>query len=234
MDGYLAQQIRDAEAPLLAAGLPLMARAAHALAGVIHEVLVDADAPHGPILVVAGSGNNGGDALFAAAELAGNGVAVAIAPVGSSIHDAGLAAALAAGARLIANVGDSAASVVAAAEREASGTRLVVDGILGTGSAGHAALRGTGLAVVSALVRVRESQAEPFAVVAVDIPSGLDPDSGEKPGGVVLPATATVTFGACKAGLLRGDGPETAGIIHVIDIGLMPGLAGVSPVVARP
>ncbi|HWT32265.1 MAG TPA: NAD(P)H-hydrate epimerase, partial [Microbacterium sp.] len=56
-------------------------------------------------------------------------------------------------------------------------------------------------------------------VVAVDLPSGLDPDDGASDG-VVLPATITVTFGAAKAGLSRGDGPRLSGRIVLVELGL--------------
>jgi hypothetical protein len=55
--------------------------------------------------------------------------------------------------------------------------------------------------------------------VAVDLPSGLDPDDGTTDG-VVLPAAITVTFGGVKAGLRRGSGPELAGRVVLVDLGL--------------
>jgi NAD(P)H-hydrate epimerase len=64
--GYSAAQVRAAEAPHLAAGEPLMRRAAAALAAAVRRAASAADAPAGPVLVLAGSGDNGGDALFAA------------------------------------------------------------------------------------------------------------------------------------------------------------------------
>jgi NAD(P)H-hydrate epimerase len=66
-------------------------------------------------------------------------------------------------------------------------------------------------------------------VVAVDVPSGIDVDSGAVPDQTVLPATLTVTFGAAKAGLLRSPSRELAGELSVIDIGLGPQLADVPP-----
>ncbi len=74
MKAYSAAQIRAAEEPLLAAGVPLMERAAAALAREIW-LLLPADRP-GRVLLLIGSGNNGGDALFAGAELAAAGTAV--------------------------------------------------------------------------------------------------------------------------------------------------------------
>ena len=73
-------QVRAAEAPLLAAGEPLMRRAAAALAAIVREELADAVNPR--ILVLVGSGDNGGDAMFAAALLARGGRGGAAARVG--------------------------------------------------------------------------------------------------------------------------------------------------------
>ena len=66
-------------------------------------------------------------------------------------------------------------------------------------------------------------------VVAVDLPSGIDPDTGAVPDGPVLRADLTVTFGAIKAGLLLTPGSELAGRVRLVDIGL--DLTGVEPVV---
>ena len=94
---YRAAQVRAAEAPLLAAGEPLMRRAAAALAAIVREELADAVAPR--ILVLAGSGDNGGDALLAAASLGGAGAEVDLLLVSDRFHEQALAAAVAAGAR---------------------------------------------------------------------------------------------------------------------------------------
>ncbi len=81
---------------------------------------------------------------------------------------------------------------------------LVVDGAYGTGFRGSydapRARRGT-------------------AVLAIDIPSGVDADSGEAPGDAVR-ADRTVTFAALKPGLLQGDGPRLSGAVEVADIGI--------------
>jgi hydroxyethylthiazole kinase-like uncharacterized protein yjeF len=224
--GYSAQQIRDAEAPHLAAGEPLMQRAAAALADEIVTLLrTNATAR---ILVLVGSGNNGGDALYAAAVLAERGCDVVIVSVGSRIHEAGLAAALAAGAH-----GDDdldTAAIVALARSSA----VVVDAILGTGSgtgpsASHA-LRGRARDVASAILPIVTADDGPI-VVAVDIPSGIDPDSGSVPDPLVLPARVTVTFGGYKAGLLRQPAATLAGDIRLIDIGLGDELAAMEPLV---
>ena len=212
---YLAAQVRAAERPLLDAGEPLMRRAAGALARIVHSDLGEAG---GRVLVLAGSGDNGGDALFAAAHLATEkGVRVDVVLTSERVHEAALAAATAAGARTI-EISDAIAA--------ASGYDLVLDGILGIGASPSAALRGTARAVVETLLpAVRGGRPR---VVADDVPSGLQPDDGTSDA-VVLPAAVTVTFGAAKAGLFTGTGPRLAGRIVLVDIGLMPGLADVEP-----
>jgi hydroxyethylthiazole kinase-like uncharacterized protein yjeF len=84
-----------------------------------------------------------------------------------------------------------------------------VDGIVGIGGSGG--LRGGAVDLASA------AQAVP--TVAVDVPSGLDSDTGAA-GESVVRADVTITFGALKTGLVVGDGPRCTGQVHVIDIGL--------------
>jgi hydroxyethylthiazole kinase-like uncharacterized protein yjeF len=188
---FTAAQVRAAEAPLLAAGEPLMRRAAAALAAVVAE--------HAPerMLVLAGAGDNGGDALFAAADAAARGVRVDLLRTSDRVHEQAWAAALGAGAH-----------EVAAATGDDD---LVLDGILGIGARGG--LRGRARDIVSDLL--------PRAphVIAVDLPSGLDPDDGTADD-VVLSAETTVTFGALKAGLTLGRGPALAGRIVLVELGL--------------
>jgi NAD(P)H-hydrate repair Nnr-like enzyme with NAD(P)H-hydrate epimerase domain len=159
--GYTAEQVRDAEAPHLAAGEPLMARAAHGLAAAVQDVL----AGRTRVLLLVGAGNNGGDTLFAGAHLADAGCAVRIIEVGSRIHEAGLDAAVAAGART---------SPPEAAGELAAWADVLVDGILGTGATANPALRGRGRDVVAAILPFLDSEDRP-AVVAVDIPAASTP-----------------------------------------------------------
>lgn len=227
MDGYTSAQIRAAEAPLLEAGVPLMARASRALADVAEAQAGD---PPAGVLALAGPGNNGGDALYAAAALAEAGYRVAALPLAANLHSGGLEAALGAGVVLAAPPGATTEVLVSAARREVAAAAVVIDGILGTGSAGRAALREPAREVVQAFLDADLTRLG-VRVVAADIPSGLDPDNGEVPGGVLLPPDVTVTFGARKAGLLRGEGPRVAGRVVVADIGLGPSLEGMAPAV---
>lgn len=208
MKGYSVQQVRDAEAPLLAAGEPLMQRAAAALATELRRPGIHR------VLLLVGTGDNGGDALYAGAQLAEDGLDVAIIAAGERMHEAALAAALEAGAHV--EPAHRAAELVDASD-------VVVDGLVGIGASGP--LRGGALDLVIAAAGTRTP------VVAVDIPSGIDPDTGALPG-PVLPARLTVTFGACKAGLLIEPARSVAGRVVVVDLGL--DLSGVTPVVESP
>lgn len=212
--GYSAAQIRAAEGPLIAAGVPLMRRAAAGLAAEIRRML----GPSPRVVLLVGSGDNGSDALYAGAELAAEGVDVVMVPTGSRTHEGGTAAAVEAGVRL----GDAKD-----AAELATGADVVVDGILGIGAGPNPALRGTARDIVESLLPVLQPESRPL-VVAVDLPSGVGPDDGAADG-VVLPADVTVTFGAEKAGLLVGPGAALAGRVVLVDIGLA--LEGVEPLV---
>ncbi|MRX43501.1 NAD(P)H-hydrate epimerase [Agromyces kandeliae] len=244
-DGYTAEQVRAAERPLLEAGEPLMRRAAEALADEVSGLLGangitsdrGTDAAARPlVLVLAGSGDNGGDALFAGAHLAARGADVRIAAIGSRLHDGGAEAAHAAGARDLDPDTDPVtfSEVVAAAD-------VLIDGILGIGAAASPALRGRAREVVARVratlgtgwvARAGRGTRHPL-VVAVDLPSGISPDDGRVPDPTVLPADVTVTMGAVKAGLLLDPAAALAGRVVLVDLGLGPALAEVTPVVRR-
>lgn len=220
---YSAAQVRSAEAPLLEAGVPLMAQAAAALAHVVRRVLPaqpDPDTLTAPVndrarvLVLAGSGDNGADALFAAAQLTDH-ADVDIILTGTRVHPEAFAAATAAGA--------VPHDPIMTADYD-----VVIDGIVGIGAGPESALRGTARTVVSALLpAVRSGRTR---VVAVDVPSGLHPDTGAPADDVVLPATVTVTFGAVKTGLAAA--PELTGDIVLVDLGLsLPDGGGTAEVI---
>ena len=233
---YTADQVRSAERPLLDDGVPLMQRAAAALADVVsaelaapqsgarparslEPVSLDAlDDPRPRVLVLAGSGDNGGDALFAAARLTST-ADVDVLLVADRFHEAALVAAMGAGARRVdlSEVTDAGDDYV-----------LIVDGILGIGASQDSALRGTARDAVTTLLTPARDGGRMPRVIAVDIPSGLHPDTGTADD-AVLPASVTVTFGAVKSGLVTGRGPELTGDIVLVDIGLGQALATVEP-----
>jgi hydroxyethylthiazole kinase-like uncharacterized protein yjeF len=195
-------EVRAAEAALMAR-LPdgaLMQRAAAGLAVHCGRLL---DGVYGSsVVLLVGSGDNGGDALYAGERLAGAGASVrAVLLNPERAHRAGLAAFRAAGGRVgrAEDLGDA---------------DLVVDGILGIG--GRGGLRPDAAALAHA--------ADGRITVAVDLPSGVDADTGAVEGAAIR-ADATVTFGALKPGLVSGPGAERAGDLHLVDIGLEPELA---------
>lgn len=174
----------------------LMQRAAHALAIACADRLGGVYGSR--VVLLVGSGNNGADALWAGARLAARGGAVT-AVLSGDAAPAALAGFRAAGGR----VGD------AAALDEAD---LVLDGLVGIG--GKGALRR----------RAAELVVEGEHIVAVDVPSGVDADTGAVTGPAVR-AGLTVTFGTGKPGLYVGAGRLHAGRIQVVDIGLAPYLS---------
>jgi hydroxyethylthiazole kinase-like uncharacterized protein yjeF len=198
---YTAAQVRVAEQAVMATLRPgvLMQRAATGLATICLELLGRA---HGVrVVLLVGSGDNGGDALFAGAVLAGRGArvtAVLLAP--DRAHAGGLAALRRAGGR-----------VTGPGDHGLDRADLVLDGIVGIGGSGG--LRD------DAVQLVRAATAGPGLLVAVDVPSGVDADTGEVPG-EAFPAQHTVTFGAVKTGLVVGEGRHHAGTVHLVDIGL--------------
>ncbi|GAA1811673.1 NAD(P)H-hydrate epimerase [Agromyces neolithicus] len=241
--GYTAAQVRAAERPHIERGEPLMRMAASALAAVVREQLARAveNSTEQPasarasmdrrdasptVLVLAGSGDNGGDALFAAAELAGDGTRVEVVPTGARLHDEARAAAEHAGVRFADDVEPQRVA------RLAAGASVLVDGILGTGTSADPALRGRARELVAGILPILADARRPI-VVAVDLPSGVHPDDGSVPDPAVLAADITVTFGAAKAGLLLEPGADYAGELRVIDLGLGAELERFTPLVER-
>ena len=195
---YSVDAIRDAEAPLLAS-LPdgaLMRRAAFGLATeIIRELTVRAGGVAGRrVCAVVGSGDNGGDALWAATFLRRRGAAAdAVLLNPDRTHRKGLAAFRKAGGRIVESV--------------SAATDLVIDGVVGISGSGP--LRPAAAEVFSSVA------AEAIPVVAVDIPSGIDVDTGAISGPAVH-AALTVTFGGLKPVHALAD----CGRVTLVDIGL--------------
>lgn len=205
-----AAAVRAAEEPLLAAGAPLMDRAAFGLSVVVARELRQRRGRVGGarVALLVGPGNNGGDALFAGAHLAGRGAAVTAVLAAAHAHDEGLAALRAAGGRVVRAQDDGPA-----AARTAAAADVVLDGLLGIGARGglRGPARDLALAVAGAVPRP--------LVVAVDVPSGIGVDDGTLPGDV-LPADLVVTFGGAKPGLLLPPAATLVGRVEVVDVGL--------------
>ncbi|MFF1251045.1 NAD(P)H-hydrate dehydratase [Pseudarthrobacter sp. NPDC058329] len=221
ISAYTGTQVREAEEPLLAAGLGdvLMQRAAHGLANtVVLELKARNRRIYGAsVVVLTGKGNNGGDGLYAAAFLAARGMRTTAVLTADSAHPGGLAAFERAGGR----VRHLSADALAGLASEAARADVVIDAVLGTGAKGG--LRGSAASLVGALVDARAGHTAGF-VVACDLPSGVDADTGEV-SGPVLPADVTVSFAAAKAGLLADPGADYAGRVQVVPIGIEDHLA---------
>jgi NAD(P)H-hydrate repair Nnr-like enzyme with NAD(P)H-hydrate epimerase domain len=107
---------------------------------------------------------------------------------------------------------------------------LVLDAVLGIGRTGSTALRSPAREAVVAIRELARDQRAPF-VVAVDVPSGIDADTGAVADDHVLQADVTVTFGGVKAGLLQGPGQTLAGRVVLVDVGIGEDLAAMEPLV---
>jgi hydroxyethylthiazole kinase-like uncharacterized protein yjeF len=215
ISAYTGTQIRAAEQPFLAGGMGavLMQRASHGLANaIVRELQARGRRLYGTsVAVLAGKGNNGGDGLFAASFLAARGMRTTAVLTGDAAHPGALAAFERAGGR-VQFLTDVNANELAA---HVAGADVVIDAVLGTGAQGG--LRGAAAALVTGLSDVRSSGKQ--LVVACDIPSGVDADTGEAHA-PVLPADLTVTFGAAKVGVLADPGADYAGRVHVVPIGI--------------
>jgi len=196
-----------------AAGLPqhtLMARAGAASA----QYLLERAAHDGsltaerPVWVAAGPGNNGGDALVVATRLRQAGIAAQVCmPVEAKADDArwALAEARAAGVPV---------SHVAPASFDGFG--WLVDGLFGIGLARP--LEGVFAELAARIARRADTHGR---VLALDVPSGLDSDTGNVVGGgVAVRATETVTFLGAKPGLYMTHGRDLAGAVTVAPLGV--------------
>ncbi|MET8387492.1 NAD(P)H-hydrate dehydratase [Streptosporangium canum] len=233
LTAYTTDQIRAAEAALMARSPEgaLMERAAAGLAAICAGTLGRVYGSR--VVLLIGGGDNGGDALYAGARLASRGARVDAILAGSRVHGAGLEALRRAGGR-VTDLRTATATATATAATAGGGgaggiggvavagelvraADLVVDGLVGIGGAG--ALREP-YATLAGLTAEAAG-----AVVAVDVPSGVDAGSGQV-GGAAVRADVTVTFGAYKIGLLVDPGAEHAGRVELVDIGLGPHLPG--------
>lgn len=205
---YDVASVRAAEESLMAE-LPhgaLMERAATGLADACASLLRDAgqSVSGARVALLIGSGNNGGDALYAGAALARRGAHVEAVLLSDQAHPGGVDALRAAHGSFLTAADD---------ERVLDQADLVLDGIVGIGGSGPLRLDAARFAA-----RAIESGA---LIVAVDIPSGVNADTGAVADPLaVVRADATVTFGALKPGLVISPGRDQAGAVLLVDIGL--------------
>ena len=199
----------------------LMDRAAARLAVVCTELL---EKTYGRvygarITILVGTGDNGGDALLAGAHLRRRGVAVDAFAVGDSVHKRGSRTFRDAGGR-VTYLRDG--ETTAKAETALNRADLVLDGVVGI--SGRPGLDEPVTRLLSAI--------PPRAlVVAVDLPSGVDPQTGETPGAHVT-ADITVAFGTVHPCLLLPPAAHAAGRLVYVDVGTQEHIEA-SPVVQR-
>ncbi len=191
---YSAACVRRVEAEYLSLGVPLMERAAHAIAHHALGMLTENHGVYGRrVLLLVGSGDNGGDALFAGGVMLSRGVQVEALALTSIVLEAGGQAFVRRGGRWVNELTHS--------------YDLVIDGFLGLG-----ARAGISLEVLSAMTEIQG-----VPMLAVDLPSGIsaDGDGVEQP---ALVPTHTVAIGCWKiAHLLSESG---LGVSELVDIGV--------------
>lgn len=202
-------------------GLTLMENAGRAVADA--ALRITEGYPDRPILVVCGRGNNGGDGFVAARHLAemGRTVRVFLASppaeiTGDARHNLDRLAAV--------GLSPQPISDPEPLTRSCDQAGLIVDALLGTGLSGK--VKGLAGQLIEAMVKCGRP------VLAVDIPSGLDADTGE-PLGLAVRAQETVTMGLPKLGLFLHPGADHAGRVTVADIGFPADLIAESPALAE-
>jgi NAD(P)H-hydrate epimerase len=192
------------------AGVVLMENAGAGVARLVAALGID-----GPVAIACGPGNNGGDGFVIARhlELTGHEVRILLAaPRAGFRGDAAVNLTVAERSGLA--ISDLAAADAAGWRDALFGAAWIIDALLGTGATG--APRGTIAAAIEAINDARA--AGHMRVLAVDLPSGLDADTGATAGACVT-ADVTATFVAPKRGFDAPDSCDRTGPVHVIGIG---------------
>ena len=197
----------DAEA-IEALGIPRLLLMEHAGLAVARAAQALAPYASTPIFVCCGGGFNGGDGLAAARHLHAWGYPLQIVVTGRLDH---LREEPAIYATILKRLGLSLleltdTSRMPAVEHQLKACGLILDGLLGIGS------RGPVREPIRSLIALLNRSGKP--IVAIDLPSGLDADTGAVQG-MAVKATTTVTFGLPKLGCVKGEGPAHVGSLIV-------------------
>jgi len=192
--------------------LQMMEQAGSHLADVV-RMEAGGDLREQRVVVAVGPGNNGGGGLVAARHLVNRGasVRVVLARPALRMSEAArhqLATLIAMGAHCCVATYDLTDEEL---EHVLVNADVVVDAVLGYRI--HGAPRDEAERLIGFIVRAGRP------VVSLDLPSGVDPDTGEA-AGIAITATATLTLALPKPGLFRGEGPDRAGRVYLGDIGL--------------
>lgn len=215
-------------------GIPtivLMENAAREVARAAKGMLAQVDRRRGGVLIVCGGGNNGGDGLAAARHLASEGRSVVVLLCADELRVTGDAAT---NLEIVRRMGialrvwderDVAASCDRAAAEVEGGVDLVIDALLGTGL--DRAVRGPMCEAIEWMNRLggvtiaEKTAARRVRILAVDIPSGMDSETGDGiEGGPVVHADKTVTMIGLKRGFIEPSADRYTGVISVADLGI--------------
>ena len=219
-----AEAMRGADRLAQALGVSeerLMEQAGTAVAAAVHALAVDTERwGKGPIVILCGPGNNGGDGYVAARRLALNGAQVVVAVIASEARPTGAASSknwdrIARDAGIV-KVHAPVARDVAVFAQGIEKSAVIVDALLGTGVRGP--LREP---IRTAVEVIDRAQRAGIPVVAVDTPTAVDLSSGE-PSDPAVRADLTVTFHRPKTGLTTRRGAAHAGRVLVAPIGIPP------------
>ncbi|WP_408071275.1 NAD(P)H-hydrate dehydratase [Butyrivibrio sp. JL13D10] len=203
-------------------GIPqdvLMERAALSICKYVKRALP----PSGKVLILAGSGNNGGDGIAAARILVQEGITVTLMLVNHSLHEKGAGSKRTSACNTQLKIALSyGVNVIdfntATLNTEIKKSNVIVDAMLGIGCTRN--LEGDYLSAVCEINYAREDFDEkaPY-VIAADIPTGINADTGQVQGQAIC-ADETVTFGFLKMGCAFYPGASHSGIIHIVNIGI--------------
>jgi NAD(P)H-hydrate epimerase len=207
-----AAEMRELDRRTIAGGTPgeeLMRRAGQGVADIARDILASRGGHS--ILLIAGTGNNGGDVFAAATALSETDLGIEVWLCGSQSQVAGDAQLH---LKKMVRAGILPKEVRSANDLcPKTWPALIVDGLLGTGSKG--APRG----FMGPLIEWINAEAQHAFVLSIDIPSGIDADSGIA-GGPAVKADMTVTIGLPKTGLIRPAALPYVGSVEVVDIGI--------------
>lgn len=195
----------------------LMERAGQGVADVVRRLIEFTGFVQPLVHVIAGRGNNGGDAFVVARVLSEHGIEVELWVAGASNEFQGDAlkhfskmTSEGVEYRVLPGKDEWDDAVFAPL-----GAEIIVDGLLGTGA------QGTVRGPVAGAIQYINRQAPDALVVAIDIPSGLHAETGE-PQGEAVKADVTVTMGLPKIGLTTPAARDYVGVVEVVDIGIPP------------
>ena len=209
-----AAEMRELDRRTIEAGTPgeeLMRRVGQSIADIAGDILTGRG--ESSILLIAGTGNNGGDVFAAAAELSKTDLDIEVWICGSQSQIKGDAQTH---LKKMVRAGIVPKEVHSANDLFPKvWPGLIVDGLLGTGSKG--APRG----FMGPLIEWINTEAQHAFVLSIDIPSGIDADSGIA-AGLAVKASLTITIGLPKTGLIRPEALSYVGSVEVVDIGIPP------------